>query len=134
MLRRPTLSQLWVRLLWRTRHLRWPLAVWSMVPFAFMGLAPLAFYALFLHVFSWFVPRPWCVRRPPGRRSSSFNTEGQRWLRQELQRNARSASWVYVLWSEEQWAVRSAALPRRSSAQAGLPWQPRRRFFTRGPV
>jgi hypothetical protein len=121
-LQSPSLGRRWVVLMWRTRRLRWPLALWSMVPFAFLGLGPLAMCALLLLILSWFVPRPWCVRLPPGRRGPCFNPEGQRWLRQQLAPHPGAR--VYVLWSQEQWTVRSAALP----------WQPRPRFFARGPV
>ena len=60
------------------------------------------------------------LRSPPCR--SPWSPAGQRWLAE--QRTALRAAREYLLWSEAEWAVRSAALP----------WARRRRFFTRGPV
>lgn len=83
------------------------------------GLA--ALWVVLLGISFALLPQPWQVRRPPVRRASS--REGQRWLRQQQAVRSRAAATVYVLWSEAEWAARSAALPSRSQ-----------RFLSRGPV
>jgi hypothetical protein len=117
------------RFLRGTRRWRLPFALLSsgLVLWLAPGLIGVWFAVLFVLFGS--LARPWRVHRPPTRRV--WSPVGQQWLRQQRRSSALcspssvpSPPRVYVLWSAEQWAARSAALP----------WQRRSRFFTRGPV
>ena len=95
------------RALWATRRLRWPFVLLSSAVVAWLapGLLGVWFAVLFFLFAA--LPQPWRVQRPPFR---VWSPPGQRWLRQQRQAVAARSSRVYVLWSESEWAARSAAL------------------------
>ncbi len=104
-----------------TRRLRLPFALLSSAAVLWLAPGLLGVWFAVLFVLFGSLARPWQVQRPPTRRI--WSPAGRRWLRRQQQAAARPSR-VYVLWSEAEWRVRSAALP----------WAPRRRFFVRGPV
>jgi hypothetical protein len=103
-----------------TRRLRLPFWVLSSAAVGFFAPGLVALWAILLAIGFALLPQPWQVRRPPARRP--WSPQGQQWLR-EQRRPSGPARRVYVLWSEAEWAARSASLP----------FQPRRRYFSRGP-
>lgn len=106
-----------------TRRLRLPFAVVSSAAIVWFAPGLIGVWFAVLFVLFGSLAQPWQVQRPPTRRV--WSPSGQQWLRQQRQqvRSSRPTR-VYVLWSPEQWAARSAALP----------WAPGPRFFSRGPV
>lgn len=95
-----------------------PLAILSVFPVAVVAPAMLPLWLLALVILFAWLPHARRVQRPPAHRV--WSPAGQRWLRQ--QRGSVRPARVYLLWSQAQWAARSAAL------------SPRSRFFTRGPL